>query len=90
MNAEKQGSNITKRAVEIVIEHDSDLTATLSAFQKVCNLLPPICWNNGKPKSRRALYDAAYRKVKSTVKAPMTQTAIRFVSVVFACSSRRS
>ncbi len=77
MNAEKQGSNTTKRAVEIVIEHDSDL-------------ISPICWNSGKPKSRRALYDAANCKVKSIVSVQMTQTAIRFVSVVFACSSRCS
>ncbi len=42
MNAKMQTDNTTKRTVEIVIEHDSDLAATLSAFQKVCNLLLSI------------------------------------------------
>ncbi len=90
MNAKMQTNNTTKRTVEIIIEHDADLTATLSAFQKVCNLLSPIGWNNGKPKSRRALHNAAYHKVKGKLRSQMTQTAIRFFSVVFACSSRRS
>ncbi len=89
MNAKKQTDSKTKRTVEILIEHDADLTATLSAFQKVCNHLSPICWNNGKPKSRRALHDAAYHKVKGIVSAQMTQTAIRFVSACYSKKKRR-
>ncbi len=89
MNAKMQTDSTTKRTVEIVIEHDADLKATLSAFQKVCNLLSPIGWNNGKPKSRRALHDAAYHKVKGIIKAQMTQTAIRFVSGCYSKKKRR-
>ncbi len=65
MNANLQTTNSTKRTVEIVVEQNSDLTVTLSTFQKVCDHLPSICGNNGKPKIRCALHSAAYREAKT-------------------------
>jgi len=75
-----------KRTIPILIENDQDLKTTLSAFQKVCNILSPICWNGGKPFSARSLHKHAYHQVKGVVSAQMTCTAIRFVA---ACYSKR-
>ena len=78
-----------KRTVQIIIENDPDLRATLDAFQQVCSALSPLCWNNGKPFGRRKLHDVAYHQVKGIVRAQMTQTALRLVAGCYSKKKRK-
>jgi len=82
-------SETIKHTIPILIENDQDLKTTLSAFQKVCNILSPICWNSGKPLSARSLHKHAYHQAKGIVSAQMTCTAIRFVAACYSKRKRR-
>ncbi len=78
----------TQRTIQIVIENDPDLKATLSAFRQVCPALSPIRWNNGKPIGLRKLHDLAYQQIKGIVRSQMTQTAIGLVKGCY-CKKKR-
>ena len=73
-------TEIVKRTIPLILENDEDLRATLRAFVDVCNRLSPICWNAGKPLTKRTLHKRTYHKIKGKVCGQMTCTAIRFVA----------
>lgn len=73
-----------QRTVSIVIEADNDLQRTIEAFREVQHALSEPCYNAGKPLGALALQKACYHKVKGTLNAQMTISAIRLVAGAYA------
>jgi hypothetical protein len=61
-----------QRTNTILLPDDTDLRATLDAFQRVQQALSPICFNDGKPLPALALYRTAYRGVAGTLSSQVT------------------
>jgi putative transposase len=73
-----------QRCVTIVLPDDSDLRATVAAFQQVQQELSEPCFNQGRPLGALALQRARYSAAKGTLNAQMTISAIRVVSSAYA------
>src|SRR5215469_18882494 len=73
-----------QRTVTILLPDDADLRATVAAFQHVQQQLSEPCYNNGQPLGALALQRACYHRVKGTLDAQMTISAIRVVSSAYA------
>ncbi|HEX5548690.1 MAG TPA: transposase [Ktedonobacterales bacterium] len=73
-----------KRSVTILLPDDSDLRATVAAFQRVQQTLTEPCYNDGKPLSAIALHHAMYAQVVGTLNSQMTCSAIRLTAGAYA------
>jgi putative transposase len=73
-----------QRTVTIIIEPDRDLQRTLEAFREVQYALSEPCYNASKPLGALALQREMYHKVKGTLNAQMTISAIRTVASAYA------
>src|SRR5690242_2615981 len=69
-----------KRSVTILLPDDSDLRATVAAFQRVQQELAEPCYNNGQSLSAIALHHAMYARVVGTLNSQMTCSAIRLTA----------
>ena len=72
-----------QRTITIIIESDTDLSQTLPAFREVQQALSEPCYNQGKPLGALALQRLMYHKVKGSLSAQMTISAIRTVSAAY-------
>lgn len=72
-----------KRTIRLAIQWDEDLRETLCAFQRLCNTLSPICWNDGKPLSFFSLHKKAYHEVKGSLRSRLVQDAMRRVAACY-------
>jgi putative transposase len=77
-----------QRTLTIGLPEDADLRATLEAFQQVLQALSPIAFNQGQPLPALALQRVAYHRVKGTVNAQMTISAIRRVAGAYQSAQR--
>jgi putative transposase len=73
-----------KRSVTILLPDDSDLRATVAAFQRVQQDLSEPCFNDGKPLSALALHYLMYRRVLGPLNSQMTCSAIRLTAGAYA------
>jgi IS605 OrfB family transposase len=73
-----------KRSVTILLPEDSDLRATVAAFQRVQQDLSEMAYNRGKPLSAIALHHAMYSRVAGTLNSQMTCSAIRLTAGAYA------
>lgn len=73
-----------KRSVTILLPDDSDLRATVAAFQRVQQDLSEPCFHDGKPLSAIALHHAMYAQVAGTLNSQMTCSAIRLTAGAYA------
>src|SRR5215831_6340259 len=73
-----------KRSVTILLPEDSDLRATVAAFQRVQQDLSETAYNQGKPLSAIALHHAMYARVVGTLNSQMTCSAIRLTAGAYA------
>lgn len=73
-----------QRTITIIIEPDKKLQRTLEAFREVQHELSEPCYNDGKPLGALALQRLMYHKVKGTLNAQMTISAIRTVAGAYA------
>ncbi len=73
-----------KRSVTILLPDDSDLRATVAAFQRVQQDLSETAYNSGKPLSALALHHAMYAQVVGTLNSQMTCSAIRLTAGAYA------
>ena len=73
-----------KRSVTILLPDDSDLRATVVAFQRVQQDLSAPCYHDGKPLSAIALHHAMYAQVAGTLNSQMTCSAIRLTAGAYA------
>lgn len=76
-----------QRTITILIEADPDLEATLAAFRRVQQALSEPCYHDGKPLGALALQREVYHRVKGTLNAQMTISAIRLVASAYASAS---
>src|SRR5690348_1433992 len=72
-----------KRSVTILLPDDSDLRATVAAFQRVQQELAEPCYNNGQSLSAIALHHAMYAQVIGTLNSQMTCSAIRLTASAY-------
>jgi putative transposase len=72
-----------QRTITIMIEPDADLQRTLEAFREVQRALSEPCFNEGKPLDALALQRLLYHKVKGSLSAQMTISAIRTVCAAY-------
>jgi putative transposase len=68
-----------QRNVTIIIDPDLDLERTLLAFRSVQQALSEPCYNEGQPLKALALQRLLYHRVKGSLSAQMTISAIRTV-----------
>jgi putative transposase len=73
-----------KRSVTILLPDDSDLRATVVAFQRVQQDLSETAYSHGKPLSAIALHHAMYTRVVGTLNSQMTCSAIRLTAGAYA------
>jgi hypothetical protein len=73
-----------KRSVTILLPSDSDLRATVAAFQRVQQDLLESCYHDGKPLSALALHRAMYARVSGRLNSQMTCSAIRLTAGAYA------
>lgn len=73
-----------KRSVTILLPNDSDLRATVVAFQRVQQELAEPCYNSGQSLSAIALHHAMYARVVGTLNSQMTCSAIRLTAGAYA------
>src|SRR5215467_1188395 len=73
-----------KRSVTILLPNDSDLRATVAAFQRVQQDLSERAYNQGKPLSAIALHRGMYAQVAGTLNSQMTCSAIRLTAGAYA------
>src|SRR5260221_9523793 len=73
-----------KRSVTILLPDDSDLRATVAAFQGVQHSLAEAAYNGGKPLSAISLHHAMYSQVAGTLNSQMTCSAIRLTAGAYA------
>ncbi len=73
-----------QRTATILLPDDTDLRATVAAFQRVQQALSGTCFNDGMPLGALDLQRAAYHGVKGTLNAQMTISAIRLVASAYA------
>lgn len=73
-----------KRCVTILLPDDSDLRATVAAFQRVQQRLSVPCYHDGKPLSALALHRAMYAQVVGALNSQMTCSAIRLTAGAYA------
>jgi IS605 OrfB family transposase len=73
-----------KRSVTILLPDDSDLRATVAAFQRVQQDLSEPCYNDGKSLSALALHHAMYARVVGALNSQMTCSAIRLTAGAYA------
>ena len=73
-----------KRSVTILLPNDSDLRATVAAFQRVQQDLSEAAYNQGMPLSAIALHHAMYVRVIGTLNSQMTCSAIRLTVGAYA------
>jgi len=72
-----------QRTITIIIQPDSDLERTLEAFRQVQADLSEDCFNSGKPLHALALQRKSYHRVKGSLSAQMTISAIRTVAAAY-------
>ena len=73
-----------KRSVTILLPDDSDLRATVAAFQRVQQELSATCFHDGKPLRALVLHRAMYAQVAGTLNSQMTCSAIRLTAGAYA------
>lgn len=73
-----------KRSITILLPDDSDLRATVAAFQRVQQDLSVLCFHDGKPLGALALHRAMYARVAGTLNSQMTCSAIRLTAGAYA------
>lgn len=73
-----------KRSVTILLPADTDLRATVAAFQRVQQDLSEPCYHDGEPLSALALHHAMYARVVGTLNSQMTCSAIRLTAGAYA------
>lgn len=80
-----------KRSVTILPPDDTDLRATVAAFQRVQQALSPACYHDGAPLTALALHRVMYAQVAGTLNSQMTCSAIRLTAGAYASakSNRR-
>src|SRR5260221_6155611 len=76
-----------KRSVTILLPDDSDLRATVAAFQGVQHSLAEAAYNGGKPLSAISLHHAMYSQVAGTLNSQMTCSAIRLTAGAYASAA---
>ena len=76
-----------KRSVTILLPDDSDLRATVAAFQGVQHSLAEAAYNGGKPLSAISLHHAMYSQVAGTLNSQMTCSAIRLTAGAYASAT---
>jgi hypothetical protein len=74
----------TKRSVTILLPTDSDLHATVAAFQRVQQDLSEPCYHDGTPLSALDLHRAMYAQVSGRLNSQMTCSAIRLTAGAYA------
>lgn len=73
-----------QRNITILLPDDSDLRATVAAFQYVEQKLTEPCYNHGKPLGALELQRAYYYQVSGVLNSQMTVSAIRLVAAAYA------
>lgn len=74
----------TQRTLTILLPDDDDLHRTVLAFQKVQQELAVPCYNDGYPLGPLSLQRQSYHRVKGTLNAQMTISAIRLTAGAYA------
>src|SRR5260221_1355930 len=76
-----------KRSVTILLPDDSDLRATVAAFQGVQHSLVEAAYNGGKPLSAISLHHVRDSQVAVTLSSQITRSAICLTAAAY-CSAQ--